>query len=130
MKNLKANSLLAIATFFILMWSACAYDQVVPGANIGDVGEMSFTSDIIPIFNESCNMSGCHDVGDQVPDLSPANAYTVLINDGYINTTNPKESSLYKWMNDEESLSMPLTGPDALYNAKVLAWIEQGALNN
>ncbi len=112
------------------MWSACYYDEVVPGSNVGEVGEISFADDIIPIFNDACNMSGCHNNGGQVPDLSPANAYDVLDKDGYLNTTEPAANSLYKWMNNEETLSMPLSGPNATYNAKVLAWIDQGALNN
>ncbi len=45
------------------MWSACYYDEVVPGSNVGEVGEISFADDIIPIFNDACNMSGCHNNG-------------------------------------------------------------------
>lgn len=122
--------LILTGILLIFMWSSCNYDEVVPGSNVGDVGEMSFADDIIPIFSESCNMSGCHNNSGQKPDLSPSNAFNALNNGNYINTTSPSESSLYKWMNNEESLSMPLSGPNQTYNAKVLAWITQGALNN
>jgi hypothetical protein len=130
MKRTRNISLSVIATLLILMWSACYYDEVVPGASIADVGQISFTTDIIPIFNASCNMSGCHNTGGQAPDLSASNAFNALTNGGYINTSNASASELYKWMNNEESLSMPLSGPNATYNAKVLAWIEQGGSNN
>jgi hypothetical protein len=110
--------------------NACYYDQVLPVQPAGDVGEMSFSGDIIPIFNASCNGTSCHSQGGEAPDLTAANAYTSLTNGGYINKSNPESSTLYRWMNGEESSPMPLSGPNATYNAKVLAWIEQGALNN
>lgn len=109
--------------------SSCYYDQVIEINEPIDVGQVSFAGDIIPIFNESCNVSGCHN-GSVAPNLLPANAYTALINGGYINTANPESSELYQWMNGEKSLPMPLSGSNATYNAKVLAWIQQGALNN
>ncbi|MFN3841225.1 MAG: hypothetical protein ACK4RF_11025 [Cyclobacteriaceae bacterium] len=107
--------------------SACVYDQVVPQQP--DVGTVSFSNDIIPIFNSSCNVTGCHN-GTQVPDLRPANAYNSLTAGGYVNTGNPEASELYQWMSGNRGLPMPPGGSNNTYNAYVLAWIQQGALDN
>jgi hypothetical protein len=110
--------------------TACYYDQGILIEKPIEVGEMSFANDIVPIFNSDCNVSGCHN-GSVVPNLMPANAYNALINGGYINTADPATSELYVWMKGKPGKpTMPLSGSNALYNAKVLAWIKQGALDN
>lgn len=129
MKNKKIIWISSLCILVIIM-NACYYDQVLPAEPVGDVGEMSFSKDIIPIFNASCNSTGCHNQGGQKPNLTATNAYSSLTSGGYIDKNPPESSSLYQWMNGEKGLPMPLSGPNATYNAKVLAWIEQGALNN
>jgi hypothetical protein len=113
----------------LITLSRCYYDEVLPVQPNVEVGEMSFAADIIPIFNKSCNGSGCHN-GSVKPNLLPANAYNELFSGGYINKSSPADSKLYKWMIGEMGTPMPPSGTNAIYNAKVLAWIEQGALNN
>ncbi len=125
MKYLNQKLLVGIIAAFIV--GGCYYDTVLePEVS----GQVSFSGDIIPIFNTSCNSVGCHSTGGVRPDLSPANAYNALINGGYISTSAPESSELYRWMRGERALPMPLSGPNANYNATVLAWIKQGALNN
>lgn len=111
----------------ILVLAQCTYD-VSLGPVVTD--EVSFSNDIIPIFNQSCNSAGCHNTGGVKPDLTAANAYQALNSGGYINTSSPDKSELYLWMKGEKRLPMPLSGPNANYNATVLAWISQGAQNN
>lgn len=94
------------------------------------VDSVSFSVDVIPIFNADCNTSGCHDVGAVPPDLTPANAYEALLNGSYINVADPEMSELYQWMRGNRDLPMPLTGANADYNGIILAWIKQGALDN
>jgi hypothetical protein len=113
----------------LFMLTGCYSDQVLPMDPVVIVGEVSFKEDLIPIFNNDCNGSGCHN-GSVKPNLLPANAYSSLLNGGYINKTDPSASSLYKWMTGDKGTPMPPAGTNATYNAKVLAWIEQGALNN
>jgi hypothetical protein len=131
---MKKNKIILIGSMLgmlMLIMNACYYDEVLPKEdNVGDVGEMSFSKDIVVIFNTSCNVSGCHNRGGQKPDLSADNAFNSLTNGGYINTTTPESSSLYLWMTGKKGTPMPVSGSNATYNAKVLAWIEQGALNN
>lgn len=117
--------------FTMLLFTGCYKDKTV----IFDTGEeitrpVGFASDIIPIFNNSCNSSGCHNAGGVAPDLSSVNAYTSLANGGYINTGTPESSELLLWMTGKKGTPMPLSGPNKDYNALILAWIKQGAQNN
>jgi len=120
---------LAGFTMFFLM--GCYKDKTV----IFDTGEeitkpVSFTSDIVAIFNSSCNTSGCHSAGGKSPDLSVASSYLSLTNGGFINTSEPQASELYLWMTGKKGTPMPVGGINKDYNALVLAWIKQGAQNN
>lgn len=91
---------------------------------------VNFSTDILPIFNNSCGISGCHVSGGKSPDLTTANAYNSLVNGNYINTNAPESSVLYQWMTGKKSTPMPVGGINKDYNALVLAWIKQGAQNN
>jgi len=117
--NLIAGALL-IAGF-----SACEYEWVEP-AVVTLPEKVSFASDIIPVFNKSCNMSGCHAQGAIAPDLSEANAWNDLNQQGLINAETPEQSQLYITLTTG---SMKKFSSDA-NNALILKWIEQGALNN
>lgn len=115
----------------ILLLAGCYKDKTI----VSDTGEeitrtVSFAGDIIPIFNSSCNSSGCHSAGGKAPDLSAVNALTSLVNGGYINTGNPESSELYLWMTGKRGVPMPVSGINKDYNALTLAWIKQGANNN
>jgi hypothetical protein len=108
---------------------SCKYDEVLPKEP--DPGyQASFSQDIIPIFNASCNQSGCHNGAGHQPDLRSFAAYESLWNGNYIDTLLPSQSQLYQWMSGAKGLPMPIEGANATYNAVVLQWIEQGALNN
>lgn len=120
-----------LAVFIMLLLVSCYKNKTV----YFDTGEeitrtVSFTGDILAIFNSSCNMSGCHSPGGKSPDLTAANAYNSLSNGGYINTSNPQASTLYLWMTGKKGTPMPVSGVNKEYNALVLAWIKQGAINN
>jgi hypothetical protein len=91
---------------------------------------VSFAADVIPIFNSSCNQSGCHNSGGKSPDLSISNAYNSLQNGGYLNLNSPENSELYLWMSGKKGTPMPLSGVNKKYNAMVLAWLKQGCKNN
>jgi hypothetical protein len=108
---------------------SCKYDDMLPVKP--DPGlQISFADDLIPIFNASCNLSGCHNGSGHAPDLRPAQAYESLWSGSYIDTLAPENSELYLWMTGARGLTMPLEGSNAGYNAKVLQWITQGAPNN
>jgi hypothetical protein len=120
-----------LAAFTMLLFVGCYKDKTV----IFDTGSeitrtVSFTQDIVPMFNKSCNTSGCHTAGGIKPDLTVVNAYTALTNGGYFNTTAAESSLLYQWMTGKKGTPMPTSGVNKDYNALVLAWIKQGAKNN
>ncbi len=127
--NKKIMGFLAGVTMLLL--TGCYKDKTV----IFDTGEeitrtVSFASDIISIFNSSCNTSGCHSSGGISPDLTVVNAYNSLRNGGFINTGDPQTSELYLWMTGKRGTPMPLSGANKNFNALVFAWIKQGAQNN
>lgn len=117
------------AVLFLL--AGCYKNKTV----IFDTGEeitrqVSFANDIIPIFNSSCNISGCHSAGGKSPDLTVANAYNSLKNGGYISTSDPQTSELYLWMSGKRGTPMPVGGINKDFNSLILAWIKQGAQND
>lgn len=112
-----------------IIMSSCQYDEIVPVAPDLGEDEVLFSQDIVPIFESSCNRSSCH--GERVPPiLVPDEAYSNLINENFINRQAPENSELYQWMIGNRARPMPLSGPNAEYNAKILTWIQQGAKNN
>lgn len=111
-----------------LTLSSCYKDVTVP-RDLEITREVSFSGDIIPLLNRSCNNAGCHSAGG-APNLTAANAYAALLSGGYVNTATPENSELYLWMRGNRTLPMPVSGPNPEYNALVLAWIKQGALDN
>ena len=120
-----------IAAVMLLVLPGCYKDKTV----VFDTGDevtrtVIFTNDILPIFNNSCNVSGCHSSGGKAPDLTAANAYNALMGGNYINTNDPQNSELYLWMTGKKGTPMPVSGVNKDYNALILAWIKQGAQNN
>lgn len=91
---------------------------------------VTFSQDIIPIFNKSCNLSGCHSAGGQVPNLTSPAAYNALIIGNYVDKASPENSYIYLKMTGKKGPVMPPSGMNKDYNALMLAWIQQGALNN
>jgi len=130
---LNVSKMRRIILFFSIALSAltvvgCYYDEV-----LGESDELpqnvSFNRDVMAIFNESCNMSGCHDAAPpHAPSLVQENAYTSLMQGGFVNTTVPGESTLYGVLVEG---NMPPSGALSGREMKIiLAWINEGALNN
>ena len=94
--------------------------------------EVSFVNDIIPVFNQKCSISGCHSSGGHIPDLTASKAYNALLNGGYINLADTKNSKLYLRLTGKITPAMPLSGTNnpSNINALVLTWITQKAKNN
>ncbi|HET9824503.1 MAG TPA: hypothetical protein VFP87_04180 [Chitinophagaceae bacterium] len=109
--------------------TGCYKDIISPGQDPnGPPQYVSFSGDLVPIFSKNCALSGCHDGAAHNPALTPENAYTALINGGYVNTIVPTNSIIYGEVN---SGSMPPTGAlKASDVQKILDWIRNGAPNN
>lgn len=91
---------------------------------------VTFSQDIIPLFNKNCNTSGCHSAGGQTPNLTETNAYNSLIIGNYVNKTDPENSLIYLKMTGKHGTPMPPSGSNKDLSALMLAWIKQGANNN
>jgi len=123
--------LLILALFAGFMaWQSCEYEwieQEPPDPNDTTPKVVSFSAEIIPIFERGCNASVCHASGGVSPDLTPANAYQSLFDENQIDLTTPENSTLYKKMATGGSMNKYTEfGEPQL----VLKWIQQGALNN
>jgi hypothetical protein len=123
MKLYKALMFIAMAGFLLC---SCEYEWIQPEKK--PIPEtVSFSNDIMPIFNNGCNISGCHSAGASPPDLTEANAYSALFDGGYIDIATPESSRLYVSMATGGSMQFYTTAGD---EDIVLAWIQQGAENN
>ncbi|MCC6685148.1 MAG: hypothetical protein IT247_08760 [Bacteroidia bacterium] len=109
--------------------SACKKDFFEPPPPLDLTTPVSFSTDIMPIFEASCYGSGCHDKGI-APDLTPDNAYDQLNMLGYVDTTNAEGSTLYMRMISATNPMPPSGKLSGEKTNKILAWIKQGAKNN
>ncbi|HRI58659.1 MAG TPA: hypothetical protein PK228_03020 [Saprospiraceae bacterium] len=93
-------------------------------------GDVGFGTDVVPIFEESCSISGCHTSNGVKPDLSSDKAYNSLISGNYVDVNNPEKSVIYEYTSGQRTPPMPVSGADPVIAATILAWIQQGAQNN
>jgi hypothetical protein len=114
----------------VLVLAGCYKDKTVVTATQEITRTVTFSQDIIPIFNKSCNISGCHSTGGQTPNLTEASAFNSLTIGGYINKDIPESSILYLKVSGQKGTPMPPSGANKDYEALILAWIKQGANNN
>lgn len=117
-------SLLSVGFFL----SGCYYDEVLEGDGIFPQN-VSFSSDVMPIFDLNCNTNGCHDAGPtHAPSLTRENAFNALIQGNFISTTIPTQSILYQEVAEG---NMPPSGSLVSKDINIiLAWINEGAKNN
>jgi hypothetical protein len=121
---------LILAAWLLILSPGCYKDVISPGSDPnGPPQFVSFSGDLIPIFNKSCNSSGCHDaVPSHKPSLVPDKAYTSLMSGGYVNTAVPNQSTIYVVL---QTGAMPPTGAlNVKEQQLVLDWIRNGAPNN
>jgi len=111
-----------LSVIFILFWViSCTHDAI-----LDNLPEICFERDVLPIFQNSCAISGCHD-GSGEPD--PALTGYVPISHA-VEPGKPYSSSIYRAIiatSGEDK--MPPDQPLSLDNRTIIRlWIEQGAL--
>jgi|ERR1017187_715502 hypothetical protein len=122
---------LAIIGMFVITGCYKTTTVVLTPPVTQDTTTISFSADIQPIFTTSCALSGCHVAGGKVPNLSTGVAFQSLQNGGYVVANDPDNSQLMLWLTGKKTPGMPLgNSPNPVINAKVSAWIFQGAKNN
>jgi hypothetical protein len=127
MKRLLIYSGLLFAMGFML--TGCYKDINIPPTVADPDGPpqaVSYSAELMPLFNSSCALSGCHLSGGHHPYLNSAVSYNELINGGFVNTDIPKQSILYIMINSD----MKPYIPSAADRQKVYDWIRNGAPNN
>jgi len=92
----------------------------------GPPQQVSFKTDLAPIFNTNCALSGCHSSGAHKPYLVTDISYSQIVNGGFVNIALPKESILYKNVYGEMGQYLPSNGD----KQKIYDWIRNGAPNN
>jgi hypothetical protein len=131
MNKKRIISAIAIVSFAMILLDGCYNGTTLDvRQDVEITGDVSFSGDIIPIFEESCSISGCHNSNGVSPDLSSERAYNSLTNGGYIDVNNPESSLLYEFVSGKRTPVMPVSGVDPTIAATILAWIQQGAQNN
>jgi len=110
----------------------CYKDIIVPemGSGPDDLPPkpVSYQAELAPMFNTSCAISACHAAGAHKPYLSTAVSYGEIVNGGFVNISDPKESTLYKMITGDMAQYMP--DPVKINTQKVYDWIRNGAPNN
>jgi hypothetical protein len=127
MKRLIIYSGILFAMGFIL--TGCYKDINIPPTATNPDGPpqaVNYSADLMPLFNSSCALSGCHLSGGHHPYLNTEVSYNELINGGFVNTDIPKQSILYIMINSD----MKTYIPSASDRQKVYDWIRNGAPNN
>jgi hypothetical protein len=107
--------------------TGCYKDIISPETDPdGPPQAVSFKTDLEPLFNAKCALSGCHVSGSHNPNLAAGFSYGSLVNGGFVNTIVPKSSRVYVMISSEMSEYIPSPKD----KSKVLDWIRNGAPNN
>ena len=91
-----------------------------------------FVQQILPIFQSSCAMSGCHDAATHKEGIK-LDTYSNILSTGGIQVSNPTNSKIYEVMVKTGEERMPPSPAAAMTSsqlASISKWIGQGARNN
>jgi hypothetical protein len=116
--------LFAISIIFLV--NSCRHESIsmenIPNPTI------YFTTDVLPIFQTNCAVTGCHDGGSNSRKLV-LNNYNEIIKD--VQKGNPQESKIYTVLNSTYGGGMPPNKPLTESQRSIIRlWIQEGALNN
>jgi hypothetical protein len=130
-KENRKQILVAILIVTNICLFSCKKKTSTPSPTQSLPAVVSFSNDIMPVFNAHCNTSGCHGGGSPAAGLSLSQnvAYSQLFAKHEIDTTNVSNSNLYI---EVASGQMPQTsGKLNDYNISLIQkWIQQKAKNN
>ena len=127
MRKLIITVIVLLTGFFGIV--GCYYDQVLEEGPGGIPSNVSFSNDVVPVFNKNCANSGCHDALPTFkPSLVADKAYSELYAGGYISKTVPSSGKLYQAIAEG---SMPPGTPMSTKDANlIIGWLNEGAKNN
>ncbi len=122
---LKKNTLWSIIVLVVFL-TGCVPDQVSP-KEIVVPETVSLSTDLQPIFDNSCNVQGCHNTNGIPPDLTEQAAWVNLIFFNYVDTVDSQNSILWTKIDVDGSMEEYITDQE---RALILQWIEQDAPDN
>ena len=125
-KTIKLISNAAVLMLLLLLHS-CYYNEIIDDIPLDGVNDISFATDIQPIFTDSC--AGCHP-SSAPPDLTDGNSWIAIIDGNYIVPNDIGASLLYQRMIGNGNIMPPSGGLPSSEINLVKNWIEQGALDN
>jgi uncharacterized membrane protein len=125
---MKASTKL-FATVFILLLSTTIFSACTHSTEgIENTKEVCFDTQVLPILQTNCAMSGCHDGGDgEGGDIVFTDYSAVMKN---ITPKDPKASKIYYAMTDTWGTLMPPSPRSPLsieQRTLIFLWIQQGA---
>jgi hypothetical protein len=91
-----------------------------------------FIQQVLPIFQSSCAMSGCHDAATHKEGIK-LDTYSNILSTGGIKVSNPTDSKIYRVMIKSGDERMPPSPAAPIPNSQLTTiskWIGQGAKNN
>ena len=112
-----------------IMLAGCYKDVIKPELAVDPDGPpqpVSYKNELAPLFNSSCALAGCHVSGAHKPYMTLDISYQQIVNGGFVNTTLPKESILYKKVYGDMAQYIP----SSANRQRVYDWIRNGAPNN
>lgn len=110
-------------------------DDTLPDTTLGCTpGTVYFVNDVLPIFNSSCAMSGCHSAASAQDGVVLDN-FANIMNTGKIKPNDPGDSEVYEVIteNDPDKIMPPPSSGITLTAQQIntiYVWIAQGAKNN
>jgi hypothetical protein len=109
--------------------TSCYKDIIVPKLESDPDGppqQVSYKTQLAPLFNTNCALAGCHVSGGHKPYMTTDVSYLQIVNGGFVSIALPKESLLYKMIYGEMSPYISSSSD----KQKVYDWIRNGAPNN
>lgn len=124
MKSHKRIGLFSSCFILLLLFTTgCYYDQVYIPPAAPPEGEISYATEVQPIWDTKGCMN-CHNTGGTSPVLTSDVSYNNLVPDK-VDLVNPEQSIVYTVL--DGWMAGTVTAED---KAIVLEWITQGAKNN
>ncbi|MFT3737753.1 MAG: hypothetical protein QM786_03265 [Breznakibacter sp.] len=113
----------ALWSFMSMACHGCYFDVIEE--NVDEIGSVSFSTDLEPIFENSCTV--CHDGKTTTPNLMAGYAYQALINGNYVSTESPESSRLIVKLNQGHPYQGALTAKEI---QTIVQWMKEGCQNN
>lgn len=126
------RTFLAVLAFVLVAGVGCKKEYLSTGPDFSNQ-QISYATQINPIWQASCTGSGCHGAGGIPPVLTTDKSYAQLYSGGYIDSTNTVPTTVQLWKNLnalDGATPMPATKLNNESLNLIETWIKQGSKNN